>query len=115
MLRNRGQLVELMIGNLANAIVHRILEKAIFAEKKELADKYRKELINSFEIAKRYRNMINPINVSLPEKDIAYIKERLVKRIKGELGLRISKGYENIDLGLVEEDVDRVLEELGIL
>ena len=57
--QNRNQLIELFTGNITNAIVHRILEKAI--DKQEIADKYRKELITSFEVAKKYREKINPI------------------------------------------------------
>ena len=34
--KNRNQLIELFIGNIANSIVHRILEKAI--DKQEIAD-----------------------------------------------------------------------------
>ena len=73
--QNRNQLIELFIGNITNAIVHRILERAI--DKEEIADKYRKELITSFEVAKKYREEINPINSSLPDKDISYIKKTL--------------------------------------
>ena len=58
--QNRKKLIELFIGNLVNAIIHNLLEKAI--DKEEIADKYRKELLASFEIAKKYREKINPIN-----------------------------------------------------
>ena len=52
MVQNRNKLIELFIGNASNSIVHRILEKAIAKERnEEISDKYRKELITSFEIA----------------------------------------------------------------
>lgn len=110
--QNRNQLIEIFIGNITNAITHRILEKAI--DKQEIADKYRKELINSFKIAKKYREKINPISSPLPDKDILYIKEKIIKRVKAELNLRINKGYENIDLNLVEQEVGKSLKETNI-
>ena len=69
---NRNKLIELFVSNLTNAVVHDILEKAITIE--EIANRYRKEIINSFEIAKRYREKINPVNSNLPDKDKEYIK-----------------------------------------
>ena len=71
MTQNRNKLIDIFIGNLTNSIVHTILEKAVKEDKDYLADKYRKELITSFEIAKRYRDKINPVNMPLPEKDIS--------------------------------------------
>ena len=107
MVQNRNKLIELFIGNIANAIVHEILERAV--SKELVADKYRKELTSSFEIAKRYREKINPVNRSLPDKDVAYIKEKIIARVKAELMTRISKGYNNIDLELVEPLTDKAL------
>lgn len=112
--QNRNKLIELFIGNISNAIVHDILEKAIKNEKQYLADKYRKELLASFQIAKKYREKINPVNIPLPEKDFLYIKEKITKKVKSELQLRILKGYENIDLNFIEEEVNRILEEMKI-
>lgn len=112
MAQNRKKLIDILIGNLSNAVMHRILEKS--TDKKELADKYRKELINSFEIAKRYREKINPKNKPLPSYDINYVKDKIVKRVKSELSVRISKGYENISLSLVESETEAVLNDLGI-
>ena len=51
--QNRNQFIDILIGNLANAIVHTILEQSI--DKQELISKYRNETINSYDIAKRYR------------------------------------------------------------
>ena len=50
----------------------------------------------------RYREKINPVNRSLPDKDVDYIKEKIMARVKSELITRISKGYDNIDLELIE-------------
>lgn len=111
-MQNRNKLIDLFIGNLSNSIVHQILERAV--SKEIVADKYRKELITSFEVAKRYREKINPPNRALPDRDISYIREKIVSKVKAELMLRISKGYKNIDLGLVEALTDKVLEDLGI-
>ena len=75
---------------------------------------YRKELITSLEVAKKYRDKINPINSPLPDKDIYYIKEKIIKRVKTELTLRIEKDYENINLNLIEQEVDKSLKEAKI-
>ena len=115
MAQNRNKLIELFIGNASNSIVHRILEKAIAKERnEEISDKYRKELITSFEIAWRYRKGINPVNLPLPKKDILYIKNRIIKKATSELMIRISKGYRNIDIGLVEKEVDDILRKMNI-
>ncbi len=70
--QNRNRLIELFIGNMANSIVHEILEKAI--DDKELANRYEKELTTSLEIAKKYRAKINPVNNPLLDRDVRYIK-----------------------------------------
>lgn len=111
-MRNRNKLIKSFIGNMSNVIVHEILEKAI--DKKEIADKYRKELITSFEIAKRYREKINPINISFPYKDVFYIKNQIINKVNSELRIRISKGYKNINLELIKEKVDKILKEMII-
>ena len=111
-LKNSNKLIELFIGNIANAIVHSILELAVGAEL--VADKYRKELASSFEAAKRYREKINPISRMFPDKDVAYIKEKIMARVKSELITRISKGYNNIDLGLIESLTDKALRDVKI-
>ena len=112
MVQNRNKLIDLFIGNIANVVVHEILERAV--SKELLADKYRKELVASFEVAKHYREKINPTNRPLPEKDVLYIKEKIVHRVKAELMTRISKGYKNIDLNLIEDLVYRVLKNTNI-
>ncbi|MEK6855323.1 MAG: hypothetical protein AABX73_03825 [Nanoarchaeota archaeon] len=113
MAQNRNKLIELFIGNISNAIAHKILERA--ATKEILADKYRKELVNSFEIAKRYREKINPSNRLIPDKDAVYIKEKVIARVKAELMTRISKGYENIDLELIDTLTNKTLKDTKII
>ena len=62
MIQNRNKLIELFIGNLSNAVVHKILEKAI----------------------------------------------------ENELMKRISRGYYNIDLNMIDRVVDTTLMDLNI-
>ena len=58
----------LLIGNLTNVVVHRVLEKSV--EEEILRKHYDKESLASLEVAKRYREQINPIQRALPEIDI---------------------------------------------
>jgi|GEM_PF-1294394 len=109
---NRNKLIELFCANLASAVIHQILEKAIDIQ--EIAEKYVKEVKNSWEIAKSYRQKINPINNSLSDRDIEEIKAKITNKVKTELRLRIERGYKNIDLSLVEEFVEKSLSELKI-
>ena len=104
--------MDLLAGNISNLVVHSILEKAI--SKREIADKYRKELVNSLEIAKKYREKINPIDKGLSIDDIGYLKKKILNRVKSELMVRILKGYSNIDMSLVESETDKRLKELSI-
>ena len=93
--------------------MHEILEKAI--DKEEIASKYRKEIANSLEKAKEYRREINPKNVALPDKDIENIKNKIINKVKSELKLRISKGYDNLNLDIVERLVNDFLEDTHII
>ena len=113
MVQNRNKLIELFIGNISNSIVHDILEKAISKEM-EVASRYRKELKTSLEVAKKYREKINPLNRTLPIKDISYIKTKIINKVRAELMLRISKGYKNIDLELIPSLIDKILKETGV-
>ncbi len=110
---NRNKLLNLFISNLSNVIVHKILEKVI--DKPEIAGVYTKEVKNSLEIARRYREKINPINKSLPAHDTKDVREKIIRKVRAELNLRIERGYTNINLSLVEEFVDNLLRELGVL
>ncbi|MBS3122648.1 hypothetical protein J4434_07240 [Candidatus Woesearchaeota archaeon] len=75
--QNRNKLIELFIGNISNAVVHEILTKAIDDE--NIRRHYDKELKVSFDTAKKYREKINPVNTTLPEKDTDYIREKIKK------------------------------------
>ncbi len=111
--QNRSKLIDLFIGNMSNAILHKILENAI--DNKDIANKYIKESKNSWDIAKKYREKINPVSTYLPDKDIDYIKQKINNKVRAELFIRISKGYENIDLNIVEEFIGKALQEMKII
>ena len=113
MTQNRNKLIDLFVGNISNSIIHQVLEKA--AREEDLSNKYNKELTTSLEIAKKYREKINPINAPLPDEDINYIKNKITNKVRAELKLRISKGYENIDLDFVEELVDEALKNTKVV
>lgn len=113
MTQNRNKLLDLLIGNLANAVVHKVLEEA--AEDELRKKYYDDELLNSVEIAKNYREKINPINKPLPERDAAEIRGRIISKAEAELKLRIAKGYENINLDSVEEVTEKILADLIIV
>jgi len=113
MAQSRKKLIDLFIGNISNSIVHKILEKAI--DNEEIINKYIKEQNISLEIAKKYRKKINPAKTILSDKDVAYIRNKIVNKVKAELILRISKGYKNINLGLIESMIDKVLKDVNII
>ena len=113
-MKNRGQLIEIFTSNLANSIIHQVLEKAAF-DIPEHFEKYGKEVKNSWQIAKIYREKINPVNRAFPHKDIEEIKNKIINKVNAELNLRILKGYKNISLGLVEEYAEKALKELKII
>ncbi|OGJ15549.1 hypothetical protein A3K73_05160 [Candidatus Pacearchaeota archaeon RBG_13_36_9] len=110
---NRNRLLELFCANLSNAIVHQILETAI--DVPEISEKYVKEVKSSWEIAKNYREKINPVNRSLPFHDLEEIKAKVINSVTTELKLRIDRGYTNINLSLVPEFVEKALKELSVI
>ncbi|MBU2639798.1 MAG: hypothetical protein KKG75_03805 [Nanoarchaeota archaeon] len=110
--QNRKKLIDLFIGHISEAVSHEILIRS--TENKEIASHYKKELENLLDRSKKYREKINPKNSSLPEKDIDYIKTKIIIKVKTELKKRISLGYKNIDLGLIEILVDKFLKEAKI-
>ncbi len=110
---NRNRLIEAFVSNLSTVIVHKILEKAI--DKEEIASHYNKEIINSWEISKKYREKINPINRELPSHDIKEIKSKIISKVNIELNIRISRGYQNINLSLVEDFVNHALKDLNVV
>lgn len=111
MVHNRKKSIDSFVGNISNAILHRILEKSI--EDDIIRKYYDKEFLNSFEIAKKYREKINPINNTL--KEASEIKNIIIKKVTNELKIRISKGYKNIDLSLVEPTTNSILSELKVI
>lgn len=113
MSQNRNKLLQLLMGNLVNVVVHQVLEKAV--QEELLRNHYGQESMTSFEVAKRYREKINPARETLPDKDVSKIREEVSRRAIKELNLRISQGYKGIEPGLVEEILDRILKELKIL
>ncbi len=112
MSQNRNKLIQLLIGNLVNVVVHKVLEEAVTEEL--MRNHYDKESLVSLDVAKRYRELINPIQRALPSEDVKEIKVEVLRRAKKELMFRISKGYSGIDLELVETMLDRLLEGLKI-
>lgn len=113
MVHNRNKIITLFIGNLSNAILHSILEQAIHQE--ELTQRYHKESITSLTLAKAYRAKINPLDSSLPARNSTYIREKVLQKVTAELNLRISKGYQQINISLVPEFVDQALKDLNII
>ncbi len=71
MVQNRNRLLKLVIGNLSNCVVHMVLERNI--DNENIRKHYSREYNNSIEIAKKYRNKINPVNYCLREVEIKEI------------------------------------------
>ena len=113
MVQNRNKLIELFIGNISNAVVHEILGKAI--DDDNIRNHYNIELKISVDKARSYREKINPVNKMLPDKDILYIKDKIIRKVRAELQLRASQGYTNINLALVEITVENVLKNMKII
>lgn len=107
-MQNKSKLVRIFIGNIANAVVHEILESAI--DEENLRSHYGKEMRNSFLLAKRYREKLNPADKPLPES--VEIKEKIVKKATQELKLRIKKGYIGIDLESTDKIAEKFLKRL---
>lgn len=112
MSQNRNKLIDWFIGNIANAALHRILESAI--DDQVIASRYEKEINTSFNIAKSYREKINPVKSSLPSEEIFIIRKKVIARVNSELATRVANGYKNIDFSLVEPCVDLILKEMKI-
>jgi len=113
MSQNRNKLIELFIGNLANSVLHGVLEKAI--KDKELSKRYTKELLNSFNLAQKYREKINPVDTPLLLSDTVYIKDKIIRKVHAELRLRTARGYENLDASIVKGFVENSLKELKVV
>lgn len=113
MSQNRNKLTRLLIGNLVNVIIHKVLEES--AEEDILRTHYDKESLTSLQIAKKYREKINPPKGELPDKDISKIREEVLKRANKELELRISKGYQRINLNQTKTILEKTLKKLKII
>ncbi|MFA5887782.1 MAG: hypothetical protein WC852_03670 [Candidatus Nanoarchaeia archaeon] len=105
---NKSKLVRIFIGNIANAVVHEVLENAI--EEQSLRSHYGKEMQNSFSLAKKYREKLNPSDKPLPES--AEIKEKIVQKATQELNIRIKKGYTGIDVASADKIAEKLLKKL---
>lgn len=112
MVQNKPKLVNLFVSNVANAVVHQILEEAIADD--NLRGYYDKELYNSILIAKKYREKINPIDKPLPLKNLQDIRIKITKKVNIELNLRIKRGYTNLDLKKVGAITDKILNKLNV-
>ncbi len=110
--QNRNKLIDLLIGNLSNAALHRILEQSV--EDEALSKYYEKEILNSVKIARKYREKINPVMEALPGKDGKNIKNKVAERVNNKLKARIAEGYQNIDLESVKEVVEKLMSEMNI-
>ena len=108
MAQNRPDMIKRFMGIASNAITHRILIKTELEE--DIRKHYTKEVERDIDIALSYRNRINPVDKVFPEKDAEEIRDNIVLRVKAELLKRINKGY-NIDISVVDEEVDKFLEE----
>ena len=111
MTQNRNKLLDLLIGNLSNSIIHSILGKSCDLHK----DKYNKESISSLQKSIIYRNKINPTSKPLLDADAEYIKPRLKNKITSELLKRIALNYQNINLSLIDPEINSTLKKLNII
>ena len=113
MSQNRNKLIDLFIGNISNSAVHMILEKAV--DEDNLRKHYDKEFSRSLNAAKSYREKINPKNTPFYGKEIKEIKDRIIKKVGVELNLRISKGYQNINLELIGPTINEILKKTKVI
>lgn len=110
--KNRKKTIELFVGNLANAALHAILEKAVKEE--GLRTYYEKEFTASLRVAMKYREELNPKVPPFPERDFNSIREQLIKKVTAELEKRIKIGYGDINLAIVGLTVDQLLAEASL-
>lgn len=110
MTQNRNKVLSLMTGSLSNAIVHSILE--LSCDETALKEKYKKEASDSFQIALKFRNRINPLFRLLPQRSL--IEIRVARRVEAELNNRIKRGYVGVDMTLVRTQIEEYFRELRI-
>jgi len=112
MTQNRNKLLDLFEGNVANAVLHIILDKCNNDE--NIAKKYVEEWKISLEVARRYRRKINPAHTIFQKSEGEELKRSIISRVRAEVLFRISKGY-TIDSSLIDVSADDVLRELNVL
>ena len=113
MVQNKNKLIDHLAGNLATAVVHKVLEQA--ASDEHLKQYYAGEVSNSLERAKGYRERINPVGEPLPGKDADEIRERVIRGAAAELKLRIARGYRDVNLEMTNEVAEKILAGLKII
>lgn len=57
-LKNKKKLEKIIVGNLCNAVLHEILAQSVEGD---IREHYEKEVLNSFNVALKYRNELNCI------------------------------------------------------
>jgi len=112
MSQNRPDLIKRFVGVASNTIVHKILVKTELEE--EIRQYYTKEIGRDVEIALKYRNKINPIDKTLPQKDIEEIRIKILSKVNSELSKRKEKGY-NIDFSLARGEIDSFLKDSKVI
>ena len=48
------------------------------------------------------------------EKDISFIKEKIIRKVKAELMIRISRGYQGINLNEIDKEVNEALKKTNV-
>ncbi len=109
---NRKRVINKFIGNFSNAVTHSVLENA--ADDAYLKERYQRETDSSILEAMKWRITINPDDVSLPDKDIQFIRTQTRNRSMAALRNRLKEGYTNIELSMVEKVMDVQLKQTGI-
>ncbi len=110
---NRNRLLAAFISHITNMVVHQILEKAI--DSPEIAQSYKNEIKNSLTIAKSYRGRIHPLDNALPSHDNREVRDKIIREVRTKLGRRMAKGYDNIDISLIEDFVDKALKDMKVI
>lgn len=106
--QNRNKLIKHLIGHLATAVTHRILQEAI--EEEHLRNYYGKEAAHALEKAIEYRNGINPEVFSIEETDA--LRQRITQNVRNELQKRQEKGYTGIDFSRIAIVTDELLAQM---
>lgn len=108
--QNRNKLMKHLVGHLANAVTHRILQEAI--EEDSLRNYYGKEAAHALEKAIEYRRGINPSVLSPEEADA--LKQRIAQNVRNELQKRQERGYTGIDFSRIATVMDELLAQVVV-